>query len=349
MPQIGTFTREPSRFTGRIETFTLSRDIIIVAADLSDAENAPDYRVHAADDGSAEPGPEIGAAWKRTGERAGEYVALIIDDPALPQPIRANLFRDDDAGNACVTGGTDAMPTVGLFARATSLSSIIPLFAEKPSHSSFPLDRRSAGARREGQGRSKIGAPRAFLTAASTLAGWRRSGEGSHVRVAVILLAGLLSSVAIPTMTLAQDTPIFRPSPRDPYADHIAEAAQRFELPSAWIRAVMTAESNGDPRAVSPKGAIGLMQIMPETWRDLRDRHRLGVDPYDPHDNISAGAAYIRELFDRYGSPGWIAAYNAGPGRYEASLKGRSLPPETRAYVTAVASHLDGAGDPDVP
>lgn len=98
MPQIGTFIREPSGFNGRVETFTLSRDIIIVTADPSDAENAPDYRVHAADDDSAEPGVEIGAAWKRTGERAGEYVALVIDDPALPQPIRANLFRDDDAG-----------------------------------------------------------------------------------------------------------------------------------------------------------------------------------------------------------------------------------------------------------
>jgi uncharacterized protein (DUF736 family) len=71
-----------------------------VAADPSDAENAPDYRIHARDDGAEETGPEIGAGWKRTGERAGEYVALLIDDPALPQPIRANLFRDDEAGNA---------------------------------------------------------------------------------------------------------------------------------------------------------------------------------------------------------------------------------------------------------
>ncbi|MFC5508120.1 lytic transglycosylase domain-containing protein [Bosea massiliensis] len=166
---------------------------------------------------------------------------------------------------------------------------------------------------------------------------------GTPIRLALILFTGFLPNLA--TTALAQNAPAAQPSPRDPYADHIAEAAQRFELPAAWIRAVMTAESNGDPRAISPKGAIGLMQIMPATWRDLRARHRLGADPYGPHDNIIAGAAYIRQLFDRYGSPGWIAAYNAGPGRYEASLKGRSLPPETRAYLTAVASHLDGAGD----
>lgn len=169
---------------------------------------------------------------------------------------------------------------------------------------------------------------------------------GTPVRLALILSTGFLPNIA--TTALAQNAPVAQPSPRETYAGHIAEAAQRFELPAAWIRAVMTAESNGDPRAISPKGAIGLMQIMPETWGDLRIRHRLGSDPYDPHDNIIAGAAYIRELFDRYGSPGWIAAYNAGPGRYEASLKGRLLPPETHAYVTAVASHLDGAGDPDV-
>lgn len=234
------------------------------------------------------------------------------------------------------------MPTVSLFARAISLFPVIPWFAKKPSHSFVPLDRRSADARSEGQGRSWAGALREPLTVASTLAGWRRGGEGPHVRPAVILLAGLLSSAAIPTMTLAQDAANVRLSPRDSYADHIAEAAQRFQLSATWIRAVMKAESNGDVRAVSPKGAIGLMQIMPDTWAGLRVRHRLGSDPYDPHDNIIAGAGYIRELFDRYGSPGWIAAYNAGPGRYEASLSGRPLPVETRAYVATVAPALGG-------
>jgi uncharacterized protein (DUF736 family) len=99
MPQIGQFTREESRIVGRIETFTLFHDLVIVPADPSDAENAPDYRIHDHDPGVRDIGPEIGAGWKRTGEKAGEYIALVIDDPGLAQPIRANLFRDDDAGN----------------------------------------------------------------------------------------------------------------------------------------------------------------------------------------------------------------------------------------------------------
>ena len=96
MSQIGTFTRELSGFVGRIHTLTLYREVIVVPTELSETENAPDYRIHH----GADDGPEIGAGWKRTGERAGEYVVLLIDDPALPQPIRANLFRDDDAGSA---------------------------------------------------------------------------------------------------------------------------------------------------------------------------------------------------------------------------------------------------------
>ena len=96
MPQIGQFTRQDTGFTGKLETFTLFRYVVIVPADPSDAENAPDYRVHASDDRKAEAGPEIGAGWKRTGEKAGSYVSLLIDDPTLPQPIRANLFRNGD-------------------------------------------------------------------------------------------------------------------------------------------------------------------------------------------------------------------------------------------------------------
>lgn len=147
----------------------------------------------------------------------------------------------------------------------------------------------------------------------------------------------------MPAIAMAQNAPIGRPSPRGPYADHIAEASRRFGVPAAWIRAVMRAESAGDPRAISRKGAMGLMQIMPDTWAYLRARHRLGADVYDPHDNIIAGTGYIRELFDRYGSPGWIAAYNAGPGRYEDSLKGRLLPAETRTYVDTVAPAIGGS------
>lgn len=100
VPQIGTFTREESGFIGHLTTLFLDQDVIIVGAEPSDVENAPDYRVHVFDAMKNETATEIGAGWKRTGERAGEYIAVVIDDPALPQAIRANLFRDDDAGNA---------------------------------------------------------------------------------------------------------------------------------------------------------------------------------------------------------------------------------------------------------
>lgn len=124
----------------------------------------------------------------------------------------------------------------------------------------------------------------------------------------------------------------------DPFAAWIAEAAHRFDIPASWIRSVMRVESRDDTRAVSPKGAMGLMQLMPETWADLRLRYGLGSDPFDPRDNILAGAAYLRELHDRFGDPGFLAAYNAGPARYEAFLAtGRPLPDETRAYVAALA------------
>lgn len=92
MPQIGQFTRDKSGFTGRIQTLSFTHDLSLVPAYSSDAENAPDYRVHLGDS----EGLEIGAGWKRTGEKAGEYVSLLIDDPTLMQPIRANLFRSAD-------------------------------------------------------------------------------------------------------------------------------------------------------------------------------------------------------------------------------------------------------------
>ena len=133
-------------------------------------------------------------------------------------------------------------------------------------------------------------------------------------------------------------TPGNRSTTADPVAAFVEEAAQRFGIPAAWIRAVMRAESAGNAQAVSSAGAMGLMQIMPETWSVLRDRYGLGANPYDAHDNIMAGAAYLRELHDRYGAPGFLAAYNAGAARYEDHLTtGRPLPAETLAYVEALA------------
>jgi hypothetical protein len=123
----------------------------------------------------------------------------------------------------------------------------------------------------------------------------------------------------------------------------ITDAAQQFGIPDAWIRGVMRAESggrtylNGKP-ITSPKGAMGLMQIMPGTYRSLRIQYGLGDNAYDPRDNVFAGAAYLRQMYDRYGYPSLFAAYNAGPGRLDDFLlRGQSLPRETLDYVASIA------------
>ena len=223
---------------------------------------------------------------------------------------------------------------------------IIPLFAGKPSHPFVPLGRRPAGARSEGQGRPKAGAPRAPFTAASTLAGWRRSGVGSAVALAVVLLPG--GALSAPAM--AQDMPAARSAVIHPYAGHVAEAARRFGIPEAWIWAVMRVESGGNSRAVSRAGAMGLMQIMPATWAGLRTRYGLGPDPFDVRDNIMAGAAYLREMHDRYGNASaMLAAYNAGPGRYDDFVsRGRPLPAETVGYLAQLAPITGASGAVEV-
>jgi membrane-bound lytic murein transglycosylase B len=124
-------------------------------------------------------------------------------------------------------------------------------------------------------------------------------------------------------------------------ASHVAEASQRFGIPEHWIYAVMRTESAGRIGAVSSKGAQGLMQLMPTTWARQRARFGLGTDPFDPRDNIMAGTSYLREMYDSYGASGFLAAYNAGPGRYEQWRDGgRPLPAETRAYVAKIAPML---------
>jgi hypothetical protein len=165
----------------------------------------------------------------------------------------------------------------------------------------------------------------------------RRFRRHLHVVVMVVLFAVCGIANAQP-LAATQSTVMSR---SDRIERFVTEAALRFGIPASWITAIMQAESRGDVRAVSPKGAMGLMQIMPQTWADLRSRYSLGVDPFDPHDNILAGAAYLRELHDRYGAAGFLAAYNAGPGRYEDHLaSGRPLPVETQAYVAALAPLL---------
>jgi membrane-bound lytic murein transglycosylase B len=124
----------------------------------------------------------------------------------------------------------------------------------------------------------------------------------------------------------------------------VDKASRRFSIPALWIRSVMQVESGGDAQALSPKGAIGLMQIMPETYTALRQAFGLGADPYQPRDNIMAGAAYLREMLDLYGTSGFLAAYNAGPARYDEHLAtGEPLPEETQIYLSRLAPMLSGA------
>ena len=162
-----------------------------------------------------------------------------------------------------------------------------------------------------------------------------------------------LSSVGLMLLPVPQ-LPAQTTSPaaqeRDARDTYIADASQRFGIPEAWISAVMRRESGGDPRAVSPKGAVGLMQIMPGTWAELRTRYRLGSDPFDERDNIRAGTAYLREMHDRYGTvAGMLAAYNAGPARVDDLLQtGRPLPSETRAYIAAILSSIGDNAAADV-
>ncbi len=140
-----------------------------------------------------------------------------------------------------------------------------------------------------------------------------------------------------------------QPGPaRDPWGPYIREASSRYNVPEAWIRAVMRQESggheyrNGAP-IISSAGAMGLMQLMPGTYAELEAQYGLGPDPYDPHDNIMAGTAYISELYAKYGSPAFLAAYNAGPRRLENYLAtGNSLPNETVEYLASVAPRLGG-------
>lgn len=125
------------------------------------------------------------------------------------------------------------------------------------------------------------------------------------------------------------------------FAKFIEEASGRFVVPARWIRAVMQVESGGDEHATSSRGAMGLMQLMPGTWVELSLRNGLGLDPFDPRDNILAGSAYLKKMHDRFGSAGFLAAYHAGPARYEQHLAtGQPLPPATTAYVAAVTPLL---------
>jgi hypothetical protein len=163
----------------------------------------------------------------------------------------------------------------------------------------------------------------------------------------LILLAGLSACGGGPRLAAGGGRTYQAPGPPDdPWGPYVREASGRFNVPERWIRAVMRQESggreylNGQP-ITSDAGAAGLMQLMPATYEELRGRYNLGADIYDPHDNIMAGTAYIGELYTHYGSPAFLAAYDAGPHRLKDYMAGRAiLPNETVNYLAAVAPAL---------
>lgn len=125
----------------------------------------------------------------------------------------------------------------------------------------------------------------------------------------------------------------------------VAASAARHQLPEALLHAVIMTESSYNPRALSPAGAAGLMQLMPSTARDM------GVkDVWDPADNIEGGARYLRRLIDLFDNDLVLAlaAYNAGPAAVRAQGQGIPENTETQRYVPAVMEryrHLDATAD----
>lgn len=122
----------------------------------------------------------------------------------------------------------------------------------------------------------------------------------------------------------------------------IVEASVRFAIPEAWITGVMHVESggletlNGRP-ITSSAGAMGLMQLMPSTYAALGKHYGFGADPYDPRDNILAGAAYLKAMYVRYGYPLLFAAYLTGPAHLDAYLsRPEGLPSNVVAYVNDI-------------
>ncbi len=227
------------------------------------------------------------------------------------------------------------------------LPDLLSLFGRLDRSFLVPAKTASAAARSRGQGRPQgRRATRASLdggehgctlsiagTTSRTPRAWRATASSCLLAMCVLLAGSAPAYAADQAGEAAQ------------VATAVDEASRRFGLPVAWIQAVIATESAGDRRAVSVKGAMGLMQLMPGTWRELRAELGLGVDPFDRRDNILAGAAYLRRLLDRFGPRGSLAAYNAGPARYQAFLDGeRGLPPETVTYVARVEARVARAG-----
>lgn len=230
------------------------------------------------------------------------------------------------------------------------------LFGQLAAAFLVPAKTSSVAARSRGQGRPlgrrqerlalDGGEHGGRLVSVGTTTRTPRAGRASAILISawILLAGGSGIALADPVPTISVEAQIDAA---------VVEASRRYSLPAGWIRAVMKAESNGQVRAVSPKGAMGLMQIMPGTWDELRGQLELGSDPFNVRDNVMAGAFYLRQLLDRFGRSGFLAAYNAGPGRYTQHLSyGRVLPLETRAYVARLAPAIAAAeslGQPEAP
>lgn len=158
----------------------------------------------------------------------------------------------------------------------------------------------------------------------------------------------------VPRSTFAQEQAMSPTQLIRRWNGNVQGASRRFGVPVLWINAVMRMESGGrtmlteNHPMVSDKGALGLMQVLPGTYAEMAQQYKLGPDPFQPHDNIMAGAAYLRWLKGKYGFPALFAAYNAGPQRLEDFLeRGVALPAETQAYVAGIDKILGGQGGPD--
>ena len=181
-----------------------------------------------------------------------------------------------------------------------------------------------------------------------------RSAEEAHAVSSEVATADPRAEVRIYGASLFP-RPRFVPATHSPWDMPIDEASRRFGIPSSWVRGVMQVESagrttlNGRP-ITSTAGAIGLMQVMPKTFAEMTRRYGLGSDTYEPRANILAGTAFLREMYGRFGTAHFLAAYNAGPGRVEEHLRsGRPLPDETRRYVQILAPRLIGGTASEPP
>jgi hypothetical protein len=225
-----------------------------------------------------------------------------------------------------------------LIVRFSFLESPISLFDEWRDYSFVPTVLSEAAAPSDRRGRSE--GPRECapsLTAAITVARC-----GSAWMVLAVVGAATIATCVVDREARSEPLSETSPAVSNHVDGFIAEASERFGIPAAWIHAIIRVEGGGDARIAPRRGAIGLMQLMPETWAELRIRYALDDDPSEPRDNILAGAAHIREMYDRYGSKGLLAAYNVGPTRYDEHVKtGAPLPAETQAYVTVLAPLIE--------